>query len=88
MTVARTILALAVSLVALGYLGTLQPEGWSLIFARLFSIYYFAYFLIILPVLGKVEKTKPLPGSISEAVLRRATAVGASAPAPSGIHRA
>ena len=56
--------------VALGYLGTLQPEGWSLIFARLFAIYYFAYFLIILPVLGLVEKTKPLPSSISESIVQ------------------
>ena len=56
--------------VALGYLGTLQPEGWSLIFARLFAIYYFAYFLIILPVLGLVEKTRPLPSSISESIVQ------------------
>src|SRR2546422_9313536 len=27
-------------------------------------------FLLILPVLGKVERTKPLPNSISESVLR------------------
>ena len=45
-----------------------------MIFARLFTVYYFAYFLIILPVLGLVEKTKPLPNSISESILQGKTA--------------
>jgi len=60
--------------IGLGYLGTSQPEGWALIFGRLFTIYYFAFFLIILPVLGLVEKTKPLPSSISESILQGKTA--------------
>jgi ubiquinol-cytochrome c reductase cytochrome b/c1 subunit len=55
--------------VGLGYLGSNPPEGWYVIFARLFTIYYFAYFIVILPVLGLVEKTKPLPNSISESIL-------------------
>jgi ubiquinol-cytochrome c reductase cytochrome b/c1 subunit len=60
--------------VGLGYLGSNPPEGWYVIFARLFTVYYFAYFLIILPVLGLVEKTKPLPSSISESILQGKTA--------------
>ncbi len=44
--------------------------------------YYFAHFLIILPVLGWVEKTKPLPNSISEAILKEGLPLGASGPAP------
>jgi ubiquinol-cytochrome c reductase cytochrome b/c1 subunit len=55
--------------IGLGYLGSKPPEGAYVIFARLFTIYYFAYFLVILPVLGLVEKTKPLPSSISESIL-------------------
>ncbi len=39
--------------------------------ARIAAIYYFAHFLIILPVLGKYEKTHPLPKSIHEAVLTK-----------------
>ena len=39
--------------------------------ARILTIYYFAHFLIILPLLGWVEKTKPLPNSISEAILKK-----------------
>jgi len=55
--------------IGLGYLGSNPPEGYYVLFARLFTIYYFAYFLVILPVLGLVEKTKPLPNSISESIL-------------------
>jgi ubiquinol-cytochrome c reductase cytochrome b/c1 subunit len=65
--------------VGLGYLGSNPPEGWYVIFARLFTIYYFAYFLIILPVLGLVEKTKPLPNSISESILDAGGSAGAKA---------
>ena len=37
--------------------------------SRILTVYYFAFFLIILPLLGIFEKTKPLPNSISESVL-------------------
>jgi ubiquinol-cytochrome c reductase cytochrome b subunit len=37
--------------------------------SQLATIYYFAHFLIILPILSKVERTLPLPNSISESVL-------------------
>ena len=55
--------------VGLGYLGSKPPEGIYVILSRIFTIYYFAFFLIILPLLGIFEKTKPLPNSISESVL-------------------
>src|ERR1700726_1588641 len=57
--------------VGLGWLGSKPPEGAYVLIARIFTAYYFAYFLIILPVLGRVEKTKPLPASISQAVLNQ-----------------
>ena len=44
--------------------------------ARILTFYYFAHFLIILPVLGWVEKTKPLPNSISESILASGKARG------------
>jgi ubiquinol-cytochrome c reductase cytochrome b/c1 subunit len=74
--------------VGLGWLGSKPPEGAYVLLARIFTAYYFAYFLIILPVLGRVEKTKPLPASISQAVLRQGLPAGAPAPAPGGIPRA
>ena len=33
------------------------------------ALYYFAHFLIILPLVSSFETPKPLPGSITEAVL-------------------
>ena len=45
------------------------PEGIYVILARIFTVYYFAFFLIVMPLLGIFEKTKPLPNSISESVL-------------------
>src|ERR1700688_4040081 len=70
--------------IGLGYLGSQPPEGGYVIAARILTAYYFAYFFIILPLLGLFEKTKPLPNSISESVLHRGVAAGATAPPPSG----
>jgi len=42
--------------------------------SKLSVVYYFAYFLVILPLLGRFERAKPLPNSISESVLKPATA--------------
>ena len=55
--------------VALGYLGSQAPEGWYLFFGRLFTFYYFAFFLVVMPVLGWYERPTKLPGSITESVL-------------------
>ncbi|MXN63333.1 cytochrome b [Stappia sp. GBMRC 2046] len=57
--------------VGLGYLGAQPAEGIYVIMARILTAYYFAHFLIILPLLGFLEKPKPLPASISEAVLAK-----------------
>jgi ubiquinol-cytochrome c reductase cytochrome b subunit len=39
--------------------------------SKLSVVYYFAYFLVVLPLLGRFEKPRPLPNSISEAVLKQ-----------------
>jgi ubiquinol-cytochrome c reductase cytochrome b/c1 subunit len=66
--------------IGLGYLGSNPPEGWYVVFARLFTAYYFGYFLIILPVLGLVETTKPPPTSIADSIRSvKAPAGGAKA---------
>jgi ubiquinol-cytochrome c reductase cytochrome b subunit len=61
---------LVVACILLGYAGSQPAEGIWLIIARVASIYYFAHFLIILPLLGKLERPRPLPASISEPVLK------------------
>src|ERR1700721_20981 len=58
------------AVLGLGYLGSQEPTGGYVIAARILPAYYSAFFLIILPLLGLFERTKPLPNSISEAVLR------------------
>ncbi len=53
----------------LGYLGAQPAEGVYIVLARVGTVYYFAHFLLILPILGLVEKPKEVPESISESVL-------------------
>jgi ubiquinol-cytochrome c reductase cytochrome b subunit len=60
---------LVADVLILGYVGAMPAEGLYLLIARIGTIYYFAHFLIILPVLGLKEKTLPLPLSITEPVL-------------------
>ena len=55
-------------------------EPWVRI-SQVLTAYYFAHFLIILPIVSKLEKTKPLPGSISEAVLGKYGKAGGAMPA-------
>ncbi|HCP17823.1 MAG: cytochrome b [SAR116 cluster bacterium] len=51
--------------VLLGYLGGKPAEGIYVTLSRLATAYYFIHFLVILPLLSVVEKTRPLPQSIS-----------------------
>lgn len=55
----------------LGYLGAAPAEGIYVLIAKFATAYYFAYFLIILPLLGRLETPRELPASISEAVLAK-----------------
>lgn len=50
----------------LGWLGKAPAEGWYIWASRFATLYYYAYFLVILPNLPKFEKTLPLPESIDE----------------------
>ena len=53
----------------LGAVGAHHPEGIWVILGRVCTAYYFLHFLVLLPLLGKLEKPLPLPESISQAVL-------------------
>jgi ubiquinol-cytochrome c reductase cytochrome b/c1 subunit len=72
------------AVIGLGYLGSQEPTGGYVIAARILTIYYFAFFFVILPLLGLFEKTNPVPNSISEAVLQHGVPAGGSAPPPPG----
>jgi ubiquinol-cytochrome c reductase cytochrome b subunit len=68
------VFVLVADLLLLGYCGAHPPEGWYVPAARLGTAYYFFHFLILLPVLGKIERPLPLPSSIAEAVLKKKAA--------------
>lgn len=55
--------------IVLGFVGAKPAEGMWLLIGRLATFYYFAHLLIIIPLVGRFEKTKPLPESISVAVI-------------------
>jgi ubiquinol-cytochrome c reductase cytochrome b subunit len=63
---------LVIDVVVLGICGANPPEGWYVPIAQLATVYYFFHFLILLPVLGKIERPLPLPPSIADAVLKKA----------------
>ncbi len=60
-----------VAFFALGYVGGKPPEGWNVVIGQVATAYYFLHFLVVLPVLGKLEKPLPLPESIARPVIRR-----------------
>jgi ubiquinol-cytochrome c reductase cytochrome b/c1 subunit len=65
--------------IGLGWLGAKPAEGGYVIAARILTAWYFIHFLIILPLLGLIEKPLALPNSITEAVLAKN---GGRAPLP------
>jgi ubiquinol-cytochrome c reductase cytochrome b subunit len=60
---------LILDVAVLGYCGGMPAEEPYVMISQVATIYYFAHFLIILPILSVVERTLPLPNSISESVL-------------------
>jgi ubiquinol-cytochrome c reductase cytochrome b subunit len=68
--------------VALGWLGSKPAEQPYVFWSQFFTIAYFAFFLIALPVLGLIETPKQLPRSITESVLGKSA--GGGAPLPAG----
>ncbi|MGA0564665.1 cytochrome b [Ancylobacter sp. VNQ12] len=68
--------------IGLGWLGAKPAEGGYVIAGRILTVWYFAHFLIILPLLGLFEKPKAVPASITEAVLGKNKG---GAPASAGV---
>jgi quinol-cytochrome oxidoreductase complex cytochrome b subunit len=56
--------------VTLGWVGSQHPEGAPLIIGRVATVYYFLHFLVLLPLVSRIEKPRPLPESISQPVLK------------------
>lgn len=64
-------LALVIDVLALGYLGAIPPEGNAVIASQIFTLYYFAHFLLVLPIIGMIETPKPMPNTIAETFTHR-----------------
>jgi ubiquinol-cytochrome c reductase cytochrome b subunit len=60
---------LVIACIALALVGANQPEGIWVPMGQIATAYYFAHFLLVMPILGKLERTRPLPESISQSVL-------------------
>jgi ubiquinol-cytochrome c reductase cytochrome b subunit len=75
----KLIFVWALAFVVLGYCGMNKPEGIFVILSRICTLYYFFHFLVLLPILGKLERPLPLPESISRPVIG-----GGGGPMPSG----
>ena len=61
--------------IVLGWIGANPPDGEVIgipfiVIGQLATLYYFAYFIVIIPVVSTIERPKPLPHSISEPVLK------------------
>ena len=60
---------LLVDVLILGWCGGSPAEPVYVITSQIAAAYYFAHFLIIVPIISRLETPKPLPNSITEAVL-------------------
>ena len=57
------------AMLVLFYCGGAPAEEPFVMLSQLASLYYFAHFLIIVPIVSSIERPDPLPFSITEAVL-------------------
>jgi ubiquinol-cytochrome c reductase cytochrome b/c1 subunit len=57
--------------VLLGWLGGKPAEGIYIIAGRVLTFCYFAYFLIVLPILSRIETPRAVPNSIADDVLAK-----------------
>ena len=64
-------IVLVVDTIVLGFCGANPPEGFWVPLSRLATFYYFFHFLLLLPILGKIERPLPLPPSIADSVLKK-----------------
>ena len=63
-------------IILLGACGMAAAEQPWVLLSQLGSIYYFAHFLIIMPIISRIERPLPMPASITEAVLKGKAGTG------------
>jgi ubiquinol-cytochrome c reductase cytochrome b subunit len=60
---------LVIDVLTLGYVGAHPPAGTIVVVGQIATFYYFLHFLVLIPLIGKIERPRPLPTSIGAAVL-------------------
>ncbi len=65
------LVALLLSVLLLGYVGGAEAIPRNVILGQLGTAIYFGYFLVYLPIVSRLERPRPVPNSITEAVLAR-----------------
>jgi ubiquinol-cytochrome c reductase cytochrome b subunit len=58
-------------IIVLGYCGGSHATNEIVLISQIAAAYYFAHFLIILPIVSRIEQPKPLPTSITDSVLAK-----------------
>jgi len=54
--------------IVLGYIGGKPAEGAYIIIGQIATTYYFVHLIVLVPLIGIIERPKPVPESISSAV--------------------
>jgi ubiquinol-cytochrome c reductase cytochrome b subunit len=62
---------LVLDVLVLGYVGGAEPIARNVMIGQVATTYYFLHFLVILPIVSAMERPRPLPNSITEAVLAK-----------------
>lgn len=63
-------------IVLLGWLGSRQVDDITVLWSQIATAYYFIFFLIVMPLLPKLEKVQKPPASISEDMARKSASRG------------
>ncbi|KQM27838.1 MULTISPECIES: cytochrome b [unclassified Sphingomonas] len=77
------LIVLLIDVLVLGYLGGAEATPVTVLLSQIAAGYYFAHFLVVLPIVSAMERPRPLPNSITEAVLK---GEGGTSPAQSAAH--
>jgi quinol-cytochrome oxidoreductase complex cytochrome b subunit len=72
---------LVIDVIALGYVGSQPPAGFVVTLGQIATFYYYLHFLVLMPLIGKIERPRPLPISIGTAVLEATGRLGTAGPA-------
>ncbi len=73
------------NIIVLSYMGGAPAEEPYVRLSQITAAYYFAHFLIVLPIVSAIERPRPLPRSITEHVLSVAKNKGYAPGAPKGM---